>query len=340
MRRLRLLLGSLLTIAACGTGEAIRPTDPTYAGAMGLNVCGGPLAPAAPLVVDWRPEERASLEVAVRRGVAVVRYDCRTLTVLPFCNAPGSYQFTGFTRKEQVVRLSNRDQIEANLPVHGVQLAGSLARGTSLDIGLMMVGQRGTSLQTVTRDGLQGSCDGATHFVQSATLGAFAMTTGAAAEARTAAEIFGAGTSASSLSSKTVLNRDGDLVACGTAGPSSSDAPAQCGALVRLQLVPVVGGNAPPGSVFGGSCAHRSASNAGDSCYEWFASDANEARARQSYMHAGCTAMPLGRSSEGVRCASGAVYGCRSANMIRWTYRTNNEPAAAPFCGVDQVVYP
>jgi TPR repeat protein len=62
------------------------------------------------------------------------------------------------------------------------------------------------------------------------------METGAKGEAKTAAQLFGAGASGASASSKNVRNQDGDLADCAKAQPDSPKAPAQCQAIVRLEL--------------------------------------------------------------------------------------------------------
>jgi hypothetical protein len=250
------VLASIVPLAttslACksgGAADAIRPADPTYAAATGVNgaaECRGVEAGGAPLVVDWRPEDRGDLEVALRSGIAVVHYDCQSLRVLPACTVEGSYAFMGMTTKEQVVRLESADEVRANLPQTGLSLAAKLdaemKRGATLDIALVMVGKWITARDGVPKDALKGDCKDATHFVRGATVGAFAMQTGSKADAKAAISIFGAGTSGGSSASKSMRSQDGKLEACGVAKTDAKAPPEQCGAMLRVQLAAFDGG--------------------------------------------------------------------------------------------------
>jgi hypothetical protein len=86
-------LGLLTILAAgCGTGgvgKAVRPDDPTAANALGdkpLATAGGgggavcSVVPTAvePLVVDWSSSAQVDLGVAMKNGVALVSYDCKS----------------------------------------------------------------------------------------------------------------------------------------------------------------------------------------------------------------------------------------------------------------------
>lgn len=249
----RIALASLLSLplVACGAGkagEAVRPSDPTMADARG----GAPVEchevgdEGTPLIVDWEPEARGDLEVAMKGGVAVVHYDCKAIKVLPDCHVDGKYAYVGTSKKEQLITLDNADQAQANLPLSGAKIGGGLSRGSSLDIGLIMVGKTSTTALAIDKSMLSGRCDGATHFVHSATVGAFAMKTATSGEVHAAADVFGVGASASSASNKTASNKDGDIEACNAADPDGKAAPKNCGALLRVQLLGVSAGSAKP----------------------------------------------------------------------------------------------
>ena len=230
--------------------EKLRPDDPTYAGAMGEDLQYGERPTL--LVVDWEPENRVDLEVAMKKGVAVVALDAGGPRLLD-CELPGEYAFLGTTRKERVVRLLNRDEVAANLPLNGTGLAAKLeagfARGATLDVALVMIGKRTAAARRARRDQLQGECSDATHIVRGATVGAFAMATGTKAQVRTAAELFKLGANATSSSERSVQTTEGDLASCTEADPDAETPPPQCGAPLRLELAPVVDGEpgtAPP----------------------------------------------------------------------------------------------
>src|SRR5262245_6762713 len=72
------LVGYALAHAGCGSAvaEAIRPRASTYAEAAGATACADGYG--QPLVVDWRPEQRADLEVQMREGAVVLAYDCKS----------------------------------------------------------------------------------------------------------------------------------------------------------------------------------------------------------------------------------------------------------------------
>ncbi|HMJ11456.1 MAG TPA: tetratricopeptide repeat protein [Polyangiaceae bacterium] len=234
-------------LVACGAGsaaEAVRPEAPSAAKALDEGECRDVGKGGEPLVVDWKPEQRGDLEVAMKDGIAIVSYSCKGIQILTECKLDGDYGYIGMTRREQVVRLQNADEVRANLPLSGVAIAAELERGSSLDIAMILVGKRRTTWDAPAVEDLKGSCDGATHFVRGATVGAFAMTTGSQAKARAAAEIFGAGTEGASSSAKQTQNRDGAVTDCQKATPDSDKAPDQCGAPIRLVLSPLAKGRA------------------------------------------------------------------------------------------------
>ena len=205
------------------------------------TICHDVKADGTPLIVDWRPEDRGDVEVAMKRGVAFVHYDCNSIKLVPDCTAPGIYGFVGMTKKEQVISLANADEAKANLPFSGGTVGADLSRGDSIDIGLIMIGKRTTTFTEITHADMTGRCDGATHFVRSATLGAYAMTTDAAGSVTTAAQLFSVGGSTGSTSTKKATNKDGDVASCNTADPDATKPPSQCGAPLRVQLVAIGG---------------------------------------------------------------------------------------------------
>jgi len=236
---------SLLTVflVACGAGStssSVRPADITYAQAVGARACLPIDDFPEPLAVDWQPLVRGDLEVAMHQGLAVVAYDCNAIRPLPQCHVDGSYGFVGTTTKEQVIQLDNADELRANLPFSGATLSAKLgadmAVGATLDVALVMVGQRVASRRQLTKADLQGDCAGATHFVQSATVGAFSMQTGARAKVHTAAELLSVGVEGGSSSSRSVHNQDGSLEDCRKSSPDAQAMQGQCGAILRLQL--------------------------------------------------------------------------------------------------------
>jgi TPR repeat protein len=250
--------GAVLLTAGCGGAQSVaghvRPQETTAAQALGepeldeaacLDVSRG----GRPLVVDLKPEQRGDLEVSMSQGIAIVGYDCKGLTLLPDCSAEGSYGFKGVVLKQQVIRLSDADEIKTNLPLSGATLAAKLEaeleRGTTLDLATALVGNVTSTRMRLDRSELVGMCTGATHFVRAANIGAFAMQTGTEAEVASAAQVFGVGASGGSQSSKLTRVEDGRLEECRKANPDSAAPPGNCQALIRLRLLPILAEAAP-----------------------------------------------------------------------------------------------
>jgi len=235
------LLSGVLGCSAGAVGEAIRPADPRAGDALG-ETCKSIGGEAQPLVVDLPPHERADLEEAVKSGkLAVLAYDCGSLRLLKSCSATGSYAFQGLTPRTQTIVLENADEIRTNLPSFGpaiaVKLEGEIARGATLDLGMMMIGKRRTTVTHLERASLEGDCAGATHFVRGVYVGAFKMSTGTRGKARLEADIFGAGLGTSSASEKLGSVADGDLDTCRAFDPAvGGEPPSKCDALLRLEL--------------------------------------------------------------------------------------------------------
>lgn len=248
---LALIAGTMWgALAGCGAGgpaEAMRPKAKTAADAVGdTEECRDVKSGAKPLVVDWSPEKRADLEVAMRDGVAVVAYDCKKIELLTDCHADGSYGFKGVILKQQLIRLEDSSEIKANLPLSGAALVAKigaeLERGATLDLATALVGKKMSTRISVPRTELHGSCTGATHFVRGAGVGAFVLQTGEKARLASVAEVFSVGAESKSSSSKLARQEDGSVEACKKAAAENETPPPNCGGLIRLELLPITEG--------------------------------------------------------------------------------------------------
>lgn len=248
---LALIAGSMWgALAGCGAGgpaEMLRPKSKTAADAVGdVEECRDVKSGVKPLVVDWSPEKRADLEVAMRDGVAVVAYDCKKIELLTDCHADGSYGFKGVILKQQLIRLEDSSEIKANLPLSGAALvakiSAELERGATLDLATALVGKKMSTRVSVPRAELHGSCTGATHFVRGAGVGAFVLQTGEKARLASAAEVFSVGAASKSSSSKLARQEDGSVEACKKAAAENETPPPNCGGLIRLELLPITEG--------------------------------------------------------------------------------------------------
>lgn len=241
----------LLTATSCNktVGDVVRPDDHTAAAATGAEmVCEGVPGRVKPLVVDWSADERVDLEAAMQGSVVVVKYDCPGIEILPGCTVEGSYAYAGVSRKEQVVQMTNMDEVRANIPMSSGSVGGEIQSGRAIDLATVLVGRRSTTVNYLTEGTLVGQCEGATHFVRSASLGAFSMGTGSVGNAAVMGEMFGVGASASSNSERNTTNTDGNLEACRDSKPGADTPPGECQAPVRIELMPIAKGELGAGN--------------------------------------------------------------------------------------------
>lgn len=250
------VLGSALVVAClsgCGgaVGDAVRPADYTGQGALGAAgpTCTGSPRAVKPLIIDLEPDSRVDLEATMKKGLVVVSYDCKSLRVLSTCKMPDTaYDYAGVSRKEQVVQLKSQDDLAVNLPLSSGKLGTEVQSGRSIDLALVLVGRRSTLVGGVERKTLTGNCEGATHFVHSASVGAFSMATGSAGKAAVVGELFSVGASAKSEASRKAVTTDGSLDACRKSDPDAPSPPAECRAPLRVELLPIEADAAAPAS--------------------------------------------------------------------------------------------
>jgi uncharacterized protein len=138
--------------------------------------------------------------------------------------------------KQQVIQLRDSAQLSANLPLSSAKLDGEVRSGRSIELALVRVGLSSTPVARIALPELSGECEGATHFVQSSTVGAFSMATGSIGQASAVAEMFGASGAAKSSSERKTLTNDGSLEACRKSDPDAAAPPAECRAPPQIEL--------------------------------------------------------------------------------------------------------
>jgi TPR repeat protein len=228
------------SLTGCGAAELVRKDAPTVADAT-EEKCDASAESTNSFVLDLPPERRSDIELAIgSKNLTVVSFNCKQLKILKTCKASGTYSFRGTSPKERVLSLESADQIRAALPLGGVGIAASFESeaktGTKFDLGMVLVGQQVGSASSFTAAELTGNCKGATHVITGAKMGAFAMGTSSKADLRTAAEIFGAGASAGSSSSKLTKARDGSVEACQKAEAGADAPPTSCDSVLAIEL--------------------------------------------------------------------------------------------------------
>lgn len=237
-----LSVASMLAFGLVGCSPHDPPVPPTPQRG-GITESPKFLSNLEPMIVDWQPEQRGDLEIAMRDGLVIVGYDKNGFRLLKDCHVNGNYEFMGMTRRERVVRFESADDVQANLPLGGLGIAakigGEFEQGATLDVAMVMIGKLRTTWRNVTPKDLVGQCASASHFIRGATVGAFALDKGDRTRARAAAEIFGIGAGGGTANNSMVRIVDGQLNDCLSASPDAARAPAQCGALMRVELLPI-----------------------------------------------------------------------------------------------------
>jgi hypothetical protein len=207
----------------------------------GQTKCSIKASQAKPLIVEWPSSDRAALEAKARRGLVPVRYVGCEMEVLDRCDAPGTYKYVPLTVKEDRVSIKNEDDLYANVPIGAASLTGKLASAGELNVKMTIGGRLETETAMVDTKDLKGDCAKATHIVSALTVGAFDFFAGADAQVSGGVSVMGAGGGAGSQAQRETLNRDGDAVACAKSTPQDTNAPFGCGALLRVEVVPLQG---------------------------------------------------------------------------------------------------
>jgi hypothetical protein len=167
-----------------------------------------------PLVVEWPPADRASLEAQAKRGVVPVHFDGCQMEVLRQCQAKAKYRYTPITPKHDSLKISNEDELYAHLPIGAATLEGTLKRAGELNVSMTFVGTYESDQDIVTKDALEGDCAQATHVVMALNVGSFDFVAGASATVGAGATAFGIGAKGTSGAERDTISHDGSEEAC------------------------------------------------------------------------------------------------------------------------------
>jgi tetratricopeptide (TPR) repeat protein len=234
---LAVLLG--ISVASCGgSGASPLAKAPDFA-PKDQTKCGVAKSQEHPLIVEWPSSDRLDLETKARRGIVAVRYVGCEMSVLDRCTVPAKYRYVGGTHKVDELDIDDEDDLYANLPVGAMKLEGKLQRSGKLTVKMDLVGRYESERTSVRADELQGACDCATHFIYGVTLGAFDFYAGGKADVGGGVGVAGVGAGASSSSDRENIMRDGDPQACIKATTADTSPPEGCGALIRIEVVPL-----------------------------------------------------------------------------------------------------
>lgn len=190
-----------------------------------------------PLVVEWPSPDRMELETRAKSGTVVVAYSGCEMRLLAHCRAPGTYRFVAGTPKKDRIVIRNADELWAAIPMGAARFEGRLEKAGQLTVAMTIVGRYSAERPQVRRADLEGLCDGATHVVVGLTVGAFEFFAGAAAEVGGGVEVVGVGAGGRSVAKHETITSDGDPAAC--RGSREQGPPADCGALIRVEVLPI-----------------------------------------------------------------------------------------------------
>jgi uncharacterized protein len=192
------------------------------------------------MIVEWPTADRMKVEALAAKGLVFLHYEGCRIEVVAQCHGPGSYAWTGTTRRRDRIILTDRDELYANIPLGAASLEGTLARAGSLRIEMTIVGRFESDRANVRADELKGdACSRATHVVAGIAVGAFRFATGTSGKIGASASVMGAKTGGASESAQETLAEDGDEAACTNAKAGSLSPPANCAAPLRLELIPI-----------------------------------------------------------------------------------------------------
>jgi hypothetical protein len=260
-RLLAIAAAGLVLTAGTGCPKKGTPSDqlaksPDFATQTGQAKCGVKASAAKPLVVEWPAADRAALEARATRSLVAVRYQGCEMEVLTSCTVQGAYSYLGLNQKREGVRIKSVDELYAQLPVGAVGLEAKLERAGQLNVDMVIVGRKEAERFEFSERDLEGRCSEATHVITGLTLGAFSFYAGASAEVGAGVKVGNIGAGASSGTEREVLKEDGNADACAAATQADANAPDGCGALLRVEVVPI-------DRIFGGDTTTTTADGSG-----------------------------------------------------------------------------
>ena len=234
-----MIAGGVVSTAACAPAPPLAPSAPAF----DPKVVFRDLAKGSsrPMVVDWSPDDRASLETRATRGAILVRITDAGIEPLWDCSAAdgGRYEFTGVSPKRDHVDARSDAELAANFPMGFARLRSVVRSGQSLSADVRMIGVAELNRLSVRRADLPPQCRTATHFVKELTIGGFQFGSGSSRGAGAGAGVGNLGADASYNGISNRITEEGDFKVCETADPDARTAPSRCKGILRIRLVPI-----------------------------------------------------------------------------------------------------
>lgn len=192
---------------------------------------------SAPWVVDWPPAARGRLEQGLSLGGIVAKVHGCDVELMPHCGVAGDgYRYLPFTEKEESLFVDDVDTLFAKLPLGAPRLLAEIERSGGLEVRTTMVGRYALSVGDRRAPVLRGRCEGATHVIAAATVGAFRMET---AQSATISTGLSEAVGSRDVAARRTLARDGDPRRCRGASPEDDRPPRGCAAVLRVELDPL-----------------------------------------------------------------------------------------------------
>jgi len=237
-----------LSALACGASPVVDPNPPDY-DPEGQTKCSVAKSQQKPLIVEWPSADRMALETQVRTGLVPVRYTGCEMEVLSHCKVDGDYRYIAATRQDDVLRIRNEDELYANIPVYAASFEGALSTSGQLTVSMSMVGRFLADRAQFKMADLEGTCQGATHVIVGTTVGAFEFYSGADSEVGVGVDAQVVKAGGRQLAAKETINKAGATTACDGATTNDEAPPSGCGALIRIEVVPIEGAVSQPAAV-------------------------------------------------------------------------------------------
>jgi hypothetical protein len=235
-----LLLPAAVALGGCQPGAIASSMIQTPEYAADQAKCSVRSSASEPLIVEWIPADRAKLEALARQGVVVIKYEGCDMQVLAGCTVPDiGYRYVATTVKEENVSIRTTDELYAKLPFGAARLEATLEQSGELNVDMRIAGRYQASRDQIRGADLRGRCGDATHVISAVIVGAFTFATTGSAALGGGLSVFEVEGGGGTRAQRHVLSRDGDPRACDAAQLTDETPPAQCGALLRLEVTPL-----------------------------------------------------------------------------------------------------
>jgi hypothetical protein len=225
-----LFMSGCFSSGASSPSEVVVPKDPS--GLAKCKVTGS----ASPLVTEWPASEKAHLEGMLSERAVVVSFSGCEMRLLDACRVAGSYRFKRTTIARDTIDIRDADELWAKIPLGAASLEGELEASGRLAVKTTVAGQlRLDGAVPELPEG--GACKGATHIVESLSVGTFELVSGGAVGGGVGVSVGAAGAGVKRRREESTLRSAGDPRSC---SETSDDAPnPDCSSPLQVFLVPL-----------------------------------------------------------------------------------------------------